>query len=137
MNTVIVSGLKKRYDGFLAIDGVSFSINMGEVFGLLGPNGAGKTTTLEIVETLRAPDAGKIEVMGFDVLRNAKAIKELIGVQLQTTVFFDQLSVFETVDLFSAFYPKTLPIADLIALADLSDKANSRVNELSGGQHKR
>ena len=124
MAAISIKDLYKYYGEVKAVDGISLSVEEREIFGILGPNGAGKTTTLEIVETLRAPDAGKIEVMGFDVLRNAKAIKELIGVQLQTTVFFDQLSVFETVDLFSAFYPKTLPIADLIALADLSDKAN-------------
>jgi len=137
MPAIRIRDLHKSYGQIKAVDGISLTVEEREIFGILGPNGAGKTTTLEIIETLRAPDSGTIDVLGLDVLKDAQAIKELIGVQLQTTVFFDQLNVFETIDLFSSFYPKTLPINDLIALADLGDKSHSRVNELSGGQHKR
>ncbi len=137
MPAIRISNLYKSYGRIKAVDGISLTVEEREIFGILGPNGAGKTTTLEMIETLRAPDDGTIDVLGLDVVKDAQAIKELIGVQLQTTVFFDQLSVFETIDLFSSFYPKTLAINDLIALADLNDKSHSRVNELSGGQHKR
>jgi ABC-2 type transport system ATP-binding protein len=137
MPAIAIKDLKKYYGEVKAVDGVSLEVERNEIFGILGPNGAGKTTTLEMVETLREPDAGKIEVMGLDTRTKARAVKEIIGVQLQTTVFFDELTVWETIDLFSAFYPRTLPVDELIAIAELQDKAGSRVNELSGGQHKR
>jgi ABC-2 type transport system ATP-binding protein len=137
MPAISVSDLKKYYGDVKAVDGISLEVEEREIFGILGPNGAGKTTTLEMVETLREPDAGEILVLGIDALKDPNAVKEAIGVQLQTTVFFDELTVWETIDLFSTFYPRALPVDDLISLAELGDKARSRVNELSGGQHKR
>ncbi len=137
MPAIAIKDLKKYYGEVKAVDGISLEVEEREIFGILGPNGAGKTTTLEIVETLREADSGEIRVMGFDVRKDAQAIKEIIGVQLQTTVFFDQLTVRETIDLFSAFYPRALPIDQLIDLAELGDKAGSMVSGLSGGQHKR
>jgi ABC-2 type transport system ATP-binding protein len=137
MPSISIRELKKYYGDIKAVDGVTLEVEEKEIFGILGPNGAGKTTTLEMVETLREPDSGKIEVMGLDARRNPRAVKEIIGVQLQTTVFFDELTVRETIDLFGAFYPRTLPVDELVALAELQEKADARVNSLSGGQHKR
>jgi len=137
MAAITVRDLYKRYGDVRAVDGISFDVEEGEIFGILGPNGAGKTTTLEMIETLREPDGGNITVLGMDVRREARAIKERIGVQLQTTVFFDQLTVRETIDLFTAFYPRSLPVPDLVRLAELEEKAGARVESLSGGQHKR
>lgn len=137
MAAISLRGLRKYYGDVKAVDGVDLDVEEHEIFGILGPNGAGKTTTLEMVETLREPDAGEITVMGLDAIRRAREVKEIIGVQLQTTVFIEELTVWETIDLFSSFYPRALPVDDLIELAELKDKARSRVNELSGGQHKR
>jgi ABC-2 type transport system ATP-binding protein len=137
MPAISIKDLRKYYGEIKAVDGVSLEVEEREIFGILGPNGAGKTTTLEIVETLRTADAGEISILGYDVRRDAQAIKEVIGVQLQTTVFFDQLKVWETIDLFSAFYPRTLSVDQLLELAELEDKADSMVKDLSGGQHKR
>lgn len=137
MPAICARGLRKYYGDVRAVDGVDLEVVEGEVFGILGPNGAGKTTTLEMLETLREPDAGEISVLGLDASRERRRIRELIGVQLQTTVFFDQLTVWETIDLFSSFYPKPTPLGRLLELAELREKAKSRVNALSGGQHKR
>jgi len=137
MPAISIRDLKKNYGDIKAVDGITLEVEEKEIFGILGPNGAGKTTTLEMVETLREPDSGEITVLGLDVRKNARAVKEIIGVQLQTTVFFDELTVWETIDLFSAFYPQTLTADELVDLAELKEKAGSRVNDLSGGQHKR
>jgi ABC-2 type transport system ATP-binding protein len=137
MPAVAVEDLHKSYGDLRAVDGLSLEIEQNEIFGILGPNGAGKTTTLEMIETLRDPDSGKIMVDGVDVSRNRRAVKEIIGVQLQTTVFFDNLSVYETIDLFRNFYKKALGIDYLLDLVELEGKAKSMVNDLSGGQHKR
>ena len=137
MPAISIRDLKKYYGDVKAVDGVTLEVEEQEIFGILGPNGAGKTTTLEMVETLREPDSGEIEVLGIDVRKDSKAIKEIIGVQLQTTVFFDNLKVRETIDLFCSFYPKTLPVDELLDIASLGEKADAMVSELSGGQHKR
>lgn len=137
MPAISVQDLHKSYGDIKAVDGISFEVEDNEVFGILGPNGAGKTTTLEMIETLREPDSGQIAVNGMDARKDARAIKELIGVQLQTTVFFDNLTVFETVDLFGSFYKTQIDPGGLLELMSLEDKSGSMLNELSGGQHKR
>ncbi len=137
MLAINARGLKKYYGEVRAVDGVDLEVEEGEVFGILGPNGAGKTTTLEMLETLREPDEGEITILGYDTRENPREIKELIGVQLQTTAFFDELTVWETIDLFRSFYSRALPISTLVELAELTDKAGARVSTLSGGQHKR
>ena len=137
MPAISIEDLKKYYGQIKAVDGISLEVEEREIFGILGPNGAGKTTTLEMVETLREPDSGRITVRGLDVRKDARALREIIGVQLQTTVFFDNLTVRETIDLFSAFYPRALSVGELVELAELGDKMGSRVKDLSGGQHKR
>ena len=137
MPAIQVTDLTKKYEDLKAVDDVSFHVEEHEIFGILGPNGAGKTTTLEMIETLRQPDSGEILVEGLDVRKDAKKIKEIIGVQLQTTVFFDNLSVHETIDLFGSFYSRRISPDELLERVGLQEKRDSMLNELSGGQHKR
>jgi ABC-2 type transport system ATP-binding protein len=137
MPAITVKELEKIYGEIKAVDGISFEVEDKEIFGILGPNGAGKTTTLEMIETLREPDSGEIEVLGMHARRDARSIKEIIGVQLQTTVFFDNLTVHETIDLFASFYKNSVDIDSLLATVSLNDKAGAKLDELSGGQHKR
>ena len=132
-----VEGLRKRYGDRVALDGVSFSVAAGEVLGILGPNGAGKTTTVEILEGLRTPDRGSAEVAGIDVLRHPEAVKGRIGVQLQASSFFDQLSLAELLDLFGAIFGVTVDARALLRRVDLEDRAASPVAQLSGGQQQR
>jgi ABC-2 type transport system ATP-binding protein len=132
-----VRDLRKTYGATKAVDGVSFSVAQGEVFGLLGPNGAGKTTTVEILEGLRTPDAGSASVLGIDVARNPDALKERIGVSLQTAALYPKLSVAETLDLFRSFYRRTRPRDELIELLGLGEKRSTRTEALSGGQRQR
>ena len=110
---VEVESLVKRYGALAAVDDVTFSVEEGEVFGVLGPNGAGKTTTVEMIEGLRTPNKGSIRVLGIDALREPERVKELIGVQLQTTSLYDQIRVREAVDLFGGYYQKAIPTATL------------------------
>ena len=138
MSTVVeVKALGKRYGALAAVDGVSFNVEEGEIFGVLGPNGAGKTTTVEIIEGLRKPDSGEVKVCGIDALREPERIKELIGVQLQTTSLYDQIRVEEAIDLFGGYYRKAVPTATLLEEVSLADKKDSYVSKLSGGQKQR
>lgn len=137
MNAIEIKELKKSYGDVKAVNGIDLIVEENEVFGILGPNGAGKTTTLEMIETLRKPDSGTISIMEMDQRKMFAEIKEILGVQLQTTVFFDDLSVKETIELFGSFYKKSLQTNDLLELVDLDDKKDARVDGLSGGQHKR
>jgi ABC-2 type transport system ATP-binding protein len=132
-----VHDLRKTYGQTRAVDGVSFEVQRGEVFGLLGPNGAGKTTTVEILEGLRSPDAGEASVLGIDVARRPDAIKPRIGVALQTASLYPKLTVVEVVDLFRSFYGHGRPTDELIGLLDLGEKRGSQTRELSGGQRQR
>ncbi len=137
MSIVEVYNLKKSYDGKKAVDGVSFTIKKGEIFGILGPNGAGKTTTLEMMETLRPIDEGTVKINGIDVTENPQAIKFLIGVQPQSPAFQDKTKLTEVIEMFSAAYgEKVDPIAFLRDVG-LEDKADSYVENLSGGQKQR
>ncbi len=137
MPVITARGLVKRYGGLAAVDDISFEVDVGEVFGMLGPNGAGKTTTMEMLEGLRVPDAGAATVLGSDVVRDARAIKERIGVQLQATALPPLTKVREAIDLFGALYPSARPTADLIREFDLAEKADSYASDLSGGQMQR
>jgi ABC-2 type transport system ATP-binding protein len=132
-----VADLRKTYGHTRAVDGVSFDVRPGEVFGLLGPNGAGKTTTVEILEGLRAPDSGSVRVLGIDVARDADTLKERIGVSLQTAALYPKLTVVELLDLFRGFYRRARPTAQLVALLGLEEKRNTRTSDLSGGQRQR
>lgn len=130
-------GLVKRYGDFTAVNGIHFQVRKGEVFGLLGPNGAGKTTTMEMIEGLRQPDGGTAKVAGFDTKKQLKKVKEVIGVQLQSTSLFDLLKVKEITKMYASFYAKSVPIEPLLESMILGDKINGRVKSLSGGQKQR
>jgi ABC-2 type transport system ATP-binding protein len=132
-----VRGLVKRYGDVRAVDGIDFDVAPGEVFGLLGPNGAGKTTTVEILEGLRAPDAGEVAVLGIDVAKGADELKPRIGISLQTASMYPKLTVVEVIDLFRSFYPKTLPTAELIDMLELGERKDAQTKVLSGGQRQR
>ncbi len=134
---VAVRDLVKRYGKQAAVGGVSFVIRRGEIFGLLGPNGAGKTTTLEMIEGIRAQDAGTIAVLGMDTLRQRRAVQSRIGVQLQATSLFTNLTVRETVALFGSLYPTERRVDDLLAEVNLTEKARAFPQTLSGGQRQR
>ncbi len=137
MPAIEVKELRKVYNGVPAVDGISFDVNEGEVFGLLGPNGAGKTTTVECIEGLRQPDGGSISVLGHTHIKNANNIKQQIGIQLQTTGLYPLHTVHELLDLFGSFYDKRLPADDLIKMVSLEDKRDTRSKNLSGGQRQR
>jgi ABC-2 type transport system ATP-binding protein len=132
-----VSGLHKRYGETRAVDGVSFEVPAGTVFGLLGPNGAGKSTTVEILEGLREPDSGEVRVLGVDAVHHPDDLKPRIGVSLQTAALYPKLTVVEVLDLFRGFYPAGRPTAELVELMDLGEKRSTRTQDLSGGQRQR
>jgi len=132
-----VGDVHKAYGAVKAVDGVSFDVAKGEIFGLLGPNGAGKTTTMEMIEGLHAPDSGAIEVLGLDVGRHATAIKHRIGVQLQTAALYPQLTVEELLRLFASFYDREQPIEQVIDDLELGEKRGAQTKTLSGGQQQR
>ena len=129
--------LVKRYDEVVAVDGVSFTVHRGEIFGLLGPNGAGKTTTLEMLEGLTGIDAGTALVLGTDIRHDAVAVKRRIGVQLQATALPSFTTVVESIDLFRSFYDHTRDAAELIEEFDLVPQTKRITTKLSGGQQQR
>ncbi|RMF29981.1 MAG: ABC transporter ATP-binding protein [Chloroflexi bacterium] len=134
---VEVRDLRKYYGEIKAVDGISFTVEQGEIFGMLGPNGAGKTTTVEIIEGLRQADSGQVTVLGLDVRRHPDAVKARIGVQLQTTALFPRLTVREVLNLFRSFFPQSREADELIAMVNLQEKANTLTRDLSGGQRQR
>ncbi|WP_373426157.1 ABC transporter ATP-binding protein [Paenibacillus radicibacter] len=138
-NDIVIEakGLVKKYGSFIAVNGVSFEVSKGEVFGLLGPNGAGKTTTMEMIEGLRKPDGGHAVVGGFDTQVALKKVKEVIGVQLQSTSLFELLKVYEIIQMYASFYPNPVPTEPLLTDMILQEKRNDRVKHLSGGQKQR
>ena len=119
------------------VNGISFSIERGEVFGILGPNGAGKTTTLEIVEALRDMDSGTVEIDGISVAADPMAVKQRIGVQLQESEYFDYLSLGELLSLFGALYKRHIAPDEILDLVQLTGKRDARPKQLSGGQRQR
>jgi ABC-2 type transport system ATP-binding protein len=138
MRAIEVQELKKKYRETQAVDGITFFVEKGEIFGLLGPNGAGKTTTIEIIEGMRVPDEGSVRVLGLDVTRKTQEVKSHIGVQLQTTALFPRLTVREVLDLFRTFFPgKTRSTNELIQLVALGEKEHTLSKNLSGGQSQR
>jgi ABC-2 type transport system ATP-binding protein len=134
---IAVENLVKNYGNFEAVKGISFEVYENEIFGLLGPNGAGKSTTLEIIETLRPKTDGKIQVDGIDLDRNPQEIKKIIGVQLQTSGYYPNLTLVELISLFAGLYNRKVDAMELLDTVNLRDKAKSKVKELSGGQKQR
>lgn len=129
--------LKKAYENHTAVDGISFEVNQGEVFGILGPNGAGKTTTLEMIETLRSIDSGTITLDGIDVAKHPQTIKYMIGVQPQSPAFMDKVKLTELLEMAAASYGEKVNTKDFLEEVNLSEKADSYIEQLSGGQKQR
>lgn len=136
-NIIKVDGLTKRYGNETTVDGISFSVKKSEVFGILGPNGAGKTTTLEMIEALRSISAGTVILDGINVAKHPDKVKSVIGIQLQTTSFFDKLSLREQLKMFASLYGESVDADELLREVNLTDKAKSYVEKLSGGQRQR
>jgi len=136
-HAIYVRGLRKSYDGFEAVKGIDFEVQPGEVFGLLGPNGAGKTTTVEILEGLRPRSAGEVKVLEFDPQLQTRRLKDRIGVALQATNLPDKITVREAMDLFAAFYTRTVSGEMLLKRLQLWDKKDAAYATLSGGQQQR
>ena len=134
---VVVKNLRKLYDGKPAVDGISFEVNEGEIFGILGPNGAGKTTTLECLETLRQIDGGSATIAGINVEKDPQAVKRLIGVQPQSPAFQDKTKLKEVIELFAAAYGEKVNAQKFLQDVELGEKANAYVEQLSGGQKQR
>lgn len=134
---VVVKDLRKVYGDKTAVDGISFSVKKGEIFGILGPNGAGKTTTLEMIETLRPIDGGAAFLDGVDVAKEPWKIKTLIGVQPQTPAFQDKTKLTEVIELFAAAYGEKVNVQEYLADVNLTEKSNNYVEQLSGGQKQR
>ncbi len=137
-DTIIeVNNLVKKYGKFTAVNGVSFDVKEGEIFGILGPNGAGKTTILEIMETLRDETDGDVVIGGYSINKEPDKIKSIIGVQLQSSGFPPELNLKEILQVFASLYNAKINIDELLDKVLLKDKKNSKVNQLSGGQKQR
>lgn len=134
---VVVKDLVKTYDDKNVVDGISFSVKKGEIFGILGPNGAGKTTTLEMIETLRPIDGGSVTVDGVNVAEDPQRIKYLIGVQPQSPAFQDKTRLTEVIEMFAAAYGEKVDPMAFLRDVELEEKAKSYVEHLSGGQKQR
>jgi ABC-2 type transport system ATP-binding protein len=130
-------GVRKRYGERTALGGVDLTIHRGEVLALLGPNGAGKTTLVEVLEGHRRADAGELDVLGFDPGRRERRFRERIGIVLQQEGLDQAFTVAEAIDLYGAAYPNPMPAGDALGLVGLTDRADSRVGTLSGGQRRR
>ena len=137
METIEVSNLTKRYGNQVAVDGVSFSVEPGEIFAILGPNGAGKTSTVESIAGLRKPDGGTIRVLGLDPQQDRDRLREVVGVQLQESELPERMTVIEAVELFASFYANPADPRALIDDLGLTDKRDAQYQKLSGGQKQR
>jgi len=131
-----INNFRKVYGDFLAVDGISFTVRRGEIFGLLGPNGAGKTSTLECLEGLRTPDGGDLRVAGIDPTRESRKLRNVIGVQLQSSGLPESITPYEAMKLFCAYHD-TPPRFDLLERLGLAEKGNAQYYELSTGQQRR
>ncbi|MFF3000491.1 ABC transporter ATP-binding protein [Streptomyces sp. NPDC057950] len=137
MSVIEVSALRKSYGGRPVVDGVSFAVEEGEIFGILGPNGAGKTTTVECVEGLRIPDAGRVRVAGLDPVADHEAVSRVLGAQLQESELQAKLTVREALELYAAFYPRPADWRPLAERLGLTERLGTRFGKLSGGQKQR
>src|SRR5512143_1672886 len=138
METIVqVEGLRKTYGTTVAVDGISFEVQAGEIFGMVGPNGAGKTTTIEGLAGLRKPDAGVVRVVGVDPQQAGMALCRRAGMQLQQSNLPDRMKVWEALDLYASFYPKAVDWEVLLTELGLNEKRNTYFSKLSGGQKQR
>lgn len=140
MNTkaiITVDHLVKTYGDFTAVNDISFEVKEGEIFGILGPNGAGKTTTLEIMETLKEQTSGTVHIDGIDTKKHPWEVKRRIGVQLQSSNFYPQLTLVELLNMFAAMYDVTVDPMEMLKKVQLEEKAKSFADKLSGGQRQR
>ena len=134
---ITADNLRKVYGDTVAVDSIAFEVHEGEIFGMVGPNGAGKTTTIECIEGLRRPDGGSARVLGMDPQRDAYTLREHIGVQLQEAALPDRIKVWEALDLFAAFYRRSVDWRPLLEHLGLAEKHNAPFSKLSGGQKQR
>lgn len=132
-----IKNLSKSYNGLKAVKSISFQVYENEIFGLLGPNGAGKTTAIEMMEGLREIDSGDIQIDDIDIDKNPTGAKEILGIQLQTSEYFDQLNLSEILELFGEFYNQKVDPKELLDKVELASKSKSLVKQLSGGQKQR
>jgi len=145
MSMITVDNLRKYYGdpsagsgrGVKAVDGISFEVQQGEIFGFLGPNGAGKTTTIEIIEGYKTPDSGSVTTLGLDPRKDGYDLKERIGIMLQETVLYPDLRVGEILRLFASYYRRPTDPDALLEMIGLEEKQRAFVHELSGGQKQR
>jgi ABC-2 type transport system ATP-binding protein len=137
VSIVSVHGLRKTYGSFEALRGIDFEIQAGEVFGLLGPNGAGKTTTIEILEGYRKRDGGEVEVLGVDPAHSTSALRERLGIVLQSSSLYPNLTARESLAVFAGYYSEPRDVDEVVEIVGLSEKAGARVRTLSGGQKRR
>ena len=145
MSVITVEDLRKYYGdpsagsgrGVKAVDGISFEVQQGEIFGFLGPNGAGKTTTIEIIEGYKTPDSGSVTTLGLDPRKDGYDLKERIGIMLQETVLYPDLRVGEILRLFASYYRRPTDPDALLEMIGLEEKQRAFVHELSGGQKQR
>jgi len=138
MNQIVqVEKLRKTYGSTVAVDGISFIVQEGEIFGMVGPNGAGKTTTIECLEGLRQPDSGVLRVLGLNPQSDGHTLRTFTGMQLQQSNLPEHMKVWEALDLYSSFYPKTADWKELLLQLGLEEKRNSFFSKLSGGQKQR
>lgn len=134
---IVVENLVKKFGDFTAVDGISFTVKEGEIFGILGPNGAGKTTTLEIMETLKEQTSGTVTIDDVDTRKHPWEVKRRIGVQLQSSNFYPQLTLVELLNMFGAMYDVPVDPIAMLKKVQLEDKAKSFADKLSGGQKQR
>ena len=136
-NVVSCATVSRNFGSFTALEDVSFEVREGEVFGVVGPNGAGKTTLLNCMEGLDRPSSGRVEVLGFDPVRDQHSLVQQIGVQLQSAALPPRLTVQDALELYSALYERPRPWRELLKDLGIKDKANARVDRLSGGERQR
>ena len=132
-----VRGLHKSYGDLKAVRGIDFAVRRGEIFGLLGPNGAGKTTTVEILEGYRERTSGSVSVLGFDPQRRDRELRARVGIVLQSCGIYDHITVREALAHWASFYPRPRDVDEVIELAGLGEKRDTRTRSLSGGQRRR